>query len=208
MSCLAALFVFDPPKNICRFYTTEIDTRYNVRMNRRQPALLSLALLLLSGVVAVSAQDMDHHSRQTVPSTQLKITGLDGKSITLSPEEFAALPHKTVSVFNSHSKANEKYSGVPLTDLLAKVGVPLGEQVKGKLFLTGIVAEGTDHYDVLYALAEVDPSIHAGDVLVADSVDEHKLEQDGAFKMVSTEEKRPARWVRNLASITVVEVKP
>ena len=58
------------------------------------------------------------------------------------------------------------------------------------------------------AFAEVDPSIHAGDVLVADSVDDHKLEKDGAFKMVSTEEKRPARWVRNLTSITVVEVKP
>ena len=164
------------------------------------------ALLLCSG--AVSAQDMDHHSRPTVPSTQLKITGLDGKSITLSPEEFAALPHKTVSVFNSHSKATEKYSGVPLADLLAKVGVPLGEQVKGKLFLTGIVAEGTDNYDVLYTLAEADPSIHAGEVLVADSVDDHKLDKDGAFKVVSTEEKRPARWVRNLASITVVEVKP
>jgi hypothetical protein len=97
---------------------------------------------------------------------------------------------------------------VPLTELLAKVGVPLGEQVRGKLFLTGIVAEGTDHYGVLYALAEVDPSIHAGEVLVADSVDGHKLEKDGAFKMVSTEEKRPARWVRNLTSITVIEVHP
>lgn len=173
--------------------------------------MLSIVLavpVFFAGAVAVPAQDMDHHARPTVLSTQLKITGLDGKSITLSPEEFAALPHKTVSVFNSHAKINERYSGVPLTELLAKVAVPLGEQVKGKLFLTGIVAEGADHYDVLYALAEVDPSIHTGDVLVADSVDDHKLEKDGAFKMVSTEEKRPARWVRNLTSITVVEVKP
>ncbi len=151
---------------------------------------------------------MMDHSRPTTPSTLLKITGLDGKSITLSPEEFAALPHKAVSVFNSHSKANEKYSGVALTDLLAKVNVPLGENIRGKLFLTGIIAEGTDNYSVLYALAEVDPSIHVGDVIVADSVDEHKLEKDGAFKMISTEEKRPARWVRNLTSITVIDAKP
>jgi hypothetical protein len=172
------------------------------------PPILFAVLVFCPVVATVTAQDMDHHSRPTVPSAQLKISGLDGKSITLSQEEFAALPHKTVSVFNSHSKTNERYSGVPLADLLAKVGVPLGEQVKGKLFLTGIVAEGTDNYDVLYALAEVDPSIHAGDVIVADSVDGLKLEKDGAFKMVSTEEKRPARWVRNLTSITVVEVKP
>jgi len=173
-------------------------------MRIRRTALLRTLLSILglcSGLVIALAQDVDHHSRPTVPSTQLRIKGLDGKSITLNPEEFASLPHKSVSVFNSHSKTNEKYSGVPLTDLLARVGVPLGEQVKGKLFLTGIVAEGTDKYDVLYALAEVDPSIRAGDVLVADSVDDHRLEKDGAFKMVSTEEKRPARWVRNLTSM-------
>jgi hypothetical protein len=61
---------------------------------------------------------------------------------------------------------------------------------------------------VLYALAEVDPSIHAGDVIVADSMNGQKLAKDGAFKMISSEEKRPARWVRNLTSITVTEVKP
>jgi hypothetical protein len=143
---------------------------------------LLAVLVFWPGVVTVLAREMDHHSRPTVPSTQLKIKGLDGRSITLSPDEFASLPHKIVSVFNSHSKTNEKYSGVLLPDLLAKVGVPLGEQVKGKLFLAGIVAEGTDNYNVLYALAEVDQSIHAGDVIVADSVDNHKLEKDGAFK--------------------------
>ncbi|KAA6459563.1 molybdopterin-binding protein [Acidobacteria bacterium AB60] len=128
--------------------------------------------------------------------------------MTWSPEEFASLPHKTVSVFNAHSKTNETYSGVPVIELLAKLGVARGEDVKGKLFLLGVVAEGTDEYGVLYAFAETDPSIHTGEVLVADSVDGHKLEKDGAFKMVSTEEKRPARWVRNLASITVIESKP
>lgn len=165
-------------------------------------------LLFCSIAGIISAQDMDHHARPSVPSTQLQIRGLDGKLITLSPEDFASLPHKTVSVFNAHSKINEKYSGVAITVLLAKVGVPLGEQIRGKLFLAGIIAEGTDNYGVLYALAEVDPSVHVGDVIVADSVDDHKLEKDGAFKMISTEEKRPARWVRNLASITVIEVKP
>ena len=35
-----------------------------------------------------------------------------------------------------------------------------------------------------------------------------KLGKDGAFKMVSSEEKRPARWVRNLTSISVVKVAP
>ena len=74
--------------------------------------------------------------------------------------------------------------------------------------MIGIVAEGTDHYRVLCMLAEIDPSIHTGDVIVADSVDGQKLGKDSVFRIVSTEEKRPARWVRNLNEITVVEVKP
>jgi hypothetical protein len=168
-------------------------------------AILAVALGLAS--TNVFAQDMDH-ARPTVPSAQLTIRPLDGKSMTFTPEDIAAMPHKTVSVYNHHTKANETYSGVPLADLLGKVGVPLGENVRGKLFLIGVVAEGTDHYSVLYALAEVDPSIHVGDVIVADSIDGQKLGKDGAFKMVSTEEKRPARWVRNLTSVKVIEVNP
>jgi hypothetical protein len=155
----------------------------------------------------VFAQGMDHH-QAFEPSTQLTLRGLDGKTVSLSPEEIAALPHKAVSVFNSHTKANETYSGVALADLLAKVGVPHGEEVKGRLFMTAVIAEGTDKYGVVYALAEVDPSIHTGDVIVADSVDGQKLGKEGAFKMVSTEERRPARWVRNLTEISVIEVKP
>jgi hypothetical protein len=97
---------------------------------------------------------------------------------------------------------------VSLSDLLAKVGVPQGESIRGKTFMIGIVATGTDHYCVLYSIAEIDPSIHVGDVIVADTVDGKRLDSDGAFKLVSTEERRPARWVRNLTEITVVEVKP
>ena len=198
------------PEKELRFYAIAIDQSKIVRMPHPRSVLLpfALAAVLFPGAASLPAQDMGHQSQPAIPSTSLEIQGIDGKSIALSPEEFAALPHKTVSVFNAHSKINEKYSGVPLTELLAKVGVPLGERVQGKAFLTGIIAEGTDHYSVLFALAEVDPSIHTGDVIVADSVDDHKLGKDGAFKLVSTEEKRPARWVRNLASITVIEVKP
>jgi hypothetical protein len=165
-----------------------------------------LALMLCYSPAVAAAQQMEHSAPS--PSTHLTIKTYEGKTLTLSPEELAALPHKTVSVYNAHSKANETYSGVLLADLLSKVGVPLGESVRGKLFLTGVVASGVDGYGVLYSLAEVDPSIHTGDVIVADTVDGKKLEKDGAFKMVSSEERRPARWVRNLASISVVKVEP
>ena len=170
-------------------------------------AIPALAFALLAGQLALVAQQMEHSAPST-PSTQLTIKTYEGKALNFSPNELAALPHKQVAVFNAHSKANETYSGVPLADLLSKAGVPLGESVRGKLFMIGIVAEGMDNYSVLYSLAEVDPSIHTGDVIVADMLDGQKLGKDGAFKMVSSEEKRPARWVRNLTSISVVKVEP
>lgn len=156
---------------------------------------------------ALVAQEM-HHGGPSTPSSSLILRTSDGKTATVGAADLAALPHKSVTVFNAHSKVNETYSGVPLSDLLTKVQVPQGEQVKGALFMTGVIAEGTDGYKVLYSLAEVDPTIHTGEVIVADSLDGRKLDKDGAFKLVSTEEKRPARWVRNLKSIDVVSVKP
>jgi hypothetical protein len=177
-----------------------------VKLSRSSAPLLALIILCSSNPLLV-AQQMEH-SAPASPSTQLTIKTYEGKTLTLSPSELAALPHKTVAVFNAHTKAQEQYAGVPLADLLAKVGVRSGEDVRGKLFLLGIVASGTDGYGVLYSLAEVDPAIHTGEVIVADTLDGQKLSKDGAFKLVSSEERRPARWVRNLTSISVVKVEP
>lgn len=171
-------------------------------------ARAGLVAVLLIGIAAVRAQELEQldHAKPATHSTELTIHGLDGKTVNLTAADLAALPHKTVSVYNEHTKANETYSGVALAEILKKVNTPSGEAIRGKIFMTGVVAEGTDHYSVLYSLAEVDPSIHTGDVIVADSVNGHALDKDGAFKLVSTEEKRPARWVRNLSKITVIAV--
>jgi hypothetical protein len=169
---------------------------------------LSLSAVTVCGTTLTGRAQQMEHPAPSAPSTQLTIKTYDGKTIMLAPADVAALPHKQVTVLNAHTKANETYSGVPLTDLLSKAGVPSGEAVRGKLFLVGVVAQGTDGYGVLYALGEVDPAIHTGEVIVADSMDGQKLVKDGAFKLISTEERRPARWVRNLTTISVVKVEP
>lgn len=148
-----------------------------------------------------------HHQAPAVRSTSLTLVS-GPRAIVLTPVEFAALPHTTVTVFNAHNKVEETYSGVPLSDLLTKLGVPQGEAVRGPLFMTGIIAEGTDGYKVLYSIAEVDPTIHTGQVLVADTLNDKPIGADGGFKMISTEEKRPARWVRNLDKVSVITTTP
>jgi len=116
--------------------------------------------------------------------------------------DLKALPHITVTLHNSHTNVDETYSAVRLADLLGKVGAPLGSELRGKGISNYIVATGSDGYKAVLALAEVDPGFHPGEVLVADAMNGQPLDaHSGPFKLVVTEDKRPARSVRNLVSI-------
>jgi hypothetical protein len=117
--------------------------------------------------------------------------------------DFHVLPHVSLTVHNSHSDANENYSGVPLAALLEKVGAPLGKQLRGDALTSYVVATGSDGYSVVLSLAEVDPSFHKGQLIVADTRDGQPLGKNGPFQLIVTDDKRPARWVHSLISITL-----
>lgn len=144
---------------------------------------------------------MGHMDKPHVlPTGPLKIT-FGGKSAEWPPEKLAALPHKTITVYNEHVKGNQTYAGVLLIDLLKPLGVP--DKPHGKEFRLYVVVEGADGYQALFSLGEVTPDVHDGTVLVADSLDGKALGDNGPLQLVATGEKRPARWVRNLAAIRV-----
>jgi hypothetical protein len=119
-----------------------------------------------------------------------------------SPADLKTMPHITVTIHNSHTNADETYSGVRLADLLGKVGAPLGKELHGEALGNYVVARGSDGYEAVFALAEIDPSFHPGEILVADTMDGKPLDaHSGPLKLVVTEDKRPARSVRNLTTI-------
>jgi hypothetical protein len=133
-------------------------------------------------------------------STSLTVT-VDGKTTTFSVAELKAMAQKTVKVHNEHTKMDESYSGVALGDLLAKAGFAVSTATHRTMLRSYIKTEGTDKYWVLYAATEVEGSEHAGDVIVATSMDGKGLGADGELKLVSTEDAKPQRWVRNLMAI-------
>ena len=95
-----------------------------------------------------------------------------------------------------------RISGVRVADLLTPLGVPLGKELHGIALTNYLVATGSDGYQIVLALAEVDPSFHPGEVLIADTINSKALdEHSGPLKLVVTEDKRPARSVRNLTTI-------
>jgi hypothetical protein len=137
------------------------------------------------------------------PSTSLTLT-VNGKPTVFSVADLAALPQKTVKLHNEHTNADEAYSGVPLGDLLAKAGFVADKTTQRRMLRSYLKAEGTDHYWVLYSVTEVEASEHDGDVIVAISMDGKPIVADGQLKLVSSADKKPQRWVRNLAAITLV----
>jgi hypothetical protein len=127
-----------------------------------------------------------------------------GKHAEITLDALKAMPQKTVTFHNVHTSADETYTGVPLIDLLASVGVPRGKELHGKPLSDYVVATGSDGYKAVLALAEVDPEFHPGDVIVADAMDGKPLDaKNGPFKLVVTQDKRPARSVHNLVLIEV-----
>ena len=107
----------------------------------------------------------------------------NGKLSDWTLAALAAVPHKTITVYNEHTKANETYSGVPLIDLVTKLGV--ASQPHGKDLAIYLEAIGTDGYKAVYSVGEVNPDVHDGTVLVADSEDGKPIGADGPLKLVA-----------------------
>ena len=145
---------------------------------------------------------MDHPATtKSQPANILKVT-FGEKSQEYTAQDLALLEHQAIDVVNGHTKANEHYAGVLLSSLLTKIGAP--DKPHGKDFRPYLVAEGADGYQVVYSLGEVNPDVHDGTVIVADTLGTERIGDAGPFQLVATGEKRPARWVRNLVSIRVL----
>ena len=157
--------------------------------------------------VQVVLQVGDVFSPTVYPNDTLVLTAAAFHNpVALSPAEIRALPHITIKVHNAHTNADESYSGVPLATLLAMVNAPLGDALHKDALTNCVIATGSDGYSVVLSLAELDPSFHAGQVLVADARDGQPLGKSGPFQLIVSDDKRPARWVHNLTSITLENI--
>ncbi len=175
--------------------------------SNRLSLLLATVLAVLTPSNIAHGQAAPEHAHAKAPaSTELKVI-VDGKSTTLTLAELAAMPQKTVTVHNEHTKADETYAGVPLGELLAKYGFAVGQSTHRKMLRTYISAEGTDKYWVLFSATEVESSEHSADVIIATSMNGKPLGDDGALKLIDNADKKPERWVRNLTTITLVTVE-
>lgn len=139
-----------------------------------------------------------------VMMAQLALEVEGGAQKVISQAEFQKMPHETLTVTNPHTQKQEKYEGVPLRALLDQLGVPAGEKLRGPEMRNYIVISARDGYEVVLALAEIDPMFQQNHVLVADAMDGKPLDdKHGPLQLVVPEDQRPARWVRMISKISV-----
>jgi DMSO/TMAO reductase YedYZ molybdopterin-dependent catalytic subunit len=165
-----------------------------------------LCLLAAAALARFFAADSPACAQTTAPSSaELKVSGAVSTPLTLTVADLKAMPRKTLTVVNPHDKKTEKYEGVAVEEILRKAGVPQGEALRGPTMTTYVLADAADGYRVVFSLAELDSGIVDSEVIVADTMDGAPLgDKLGPLRLVAPHEKRPARWVRMLRSITVV----
>ncbi len=163
-----------------------------------------LASLSIFSVLKVIGQPVA--VAQTAPAAaELKIGGAVSTPLVLTLADLRNMPRKKLTVVNPHDKKTEAYEGVLLEELLRRAGLPQGENLRGPAMASYVLAEAADGYRVVFSLAELDSGILDSEVIVADTMDGAPLgAQQGPFRLVAPHEKRPARWVRMLKTITVV----
>jgi hypothetical protein len=141
-----------------------------------------------------------------VQSQQLTVQIEAGKQVVLARADIEALPY--VKVTTSASGESATFEEVALEAVLEKAGVAFGQTLKGKRLASCLLVEAADGYRVVIALPELDPAFTDKQVLLAFLKDGKPLDdKEGPYRIVIPDEKRMARWVRQVTTLKIVDVQ-
>lgn len=196
------------------------------------PKLMGLARLFAPGLLALlvlltvcPAIAHDNNQPLLPPASQVFTcnggvsTSFDIIGAVLKPQSFnrqslqAMKPSTTAwDYFGGGSSARpSEFTGILLWDLLNDVGVEVNPAVKNDLDRKYIVVTGTDCYQAVFAMGELDPAIAGTDqvtIAYAQKVSGHEtsLGANGFARIIVPGDKKGARRVSNIAHIQVISV--
>jgi hypothetical protein len=134
---------------------------------------------------------------------QLTLENETGKRTQLTRADLNALPHIKVKTGTSAT-----FEGVALGALLVKAGVGFGETLRGKRMASCLLVEAADGYRAVIALPELDPAFTDKQIVLAFLKDGKPLDdKEGPYRIVIPDEKRMARWVRQVTLLKIVDVQ-
>lgn len=141
--------------------------------------------------------------RLAAAQDRIEIVGTDGKPVAVAIEK---LERRTIVTQDRGLKTT--FEGVALRDVLAPAGAVFGEKLRGTLLAQVVLATARDGYQVAYGIAELDAAFTDQIVLLADRRDGKPLLPDsGPWQIIVPNDKRPARWIRQLSRIEVRQLQ-
>ena len=169
---------------------------------RSKTIILSVGLAGLIPTLYGSGDEPAQPSSETPPL--LVVASADGR-VELTAERLAELPRESVSI-KVDGGATVKYEGVLVSQLLKLVDVKLGDDLRGPALARYALVEAADGYRAVFSLTELDQEVTERAVLLADRRDGQPLDaKEGPLRIVIPDEKRHARWVRQVTAIHVRE---
>jgi len=154
--------------------------------------------LLFAAVLAIAAETLG------ADRPSVEVSGPTGTR-QLTVAEIATLPRAKVTI--SDHGTNATFEGTPLAKVLALVGAPSGEKLRGGELAKCVLIEGADGYRVVFALPELDATFADRAILLADTRDGKPLsEAEGPLRIIVEGEKKQARCVRQVSRIRIGSV--
>ncbi|MGH8060602.1 MAG: hypothetical protein ACREO7_01120 [Pseudoxanthomonas sp.] len=158
--------------------------------------LVSAFLVAGSATNAVASEGgAQGHASQPAPSSP--------QTIPIDAATLATLPREAVTA-TAHGNTLQ-CEGVALAALLRTANALPAEPLRGGQLANYVLVAARDGYRAVFSLAELEPTLGNHRVVLVDRCDGQPLgDDDGPLRLVAPEESRPARWVRQVQSITVV----
>lgn len=133
----------------------------------------------------------------------LKISGEVEKPLTLSADDLAKLPRRSVRAID-HTGKEAEFEGSTLSEILTLAGLKFGEGLRGKNLELYLIVEAMDGYRAVYALPELDPASTDKVILLATKRDGKAMDdKEGPLRIVVPDEKRHSRWVRQVTGLVI-----
>jgi hypothetical protein len=139
----------------------------------------------------------------------LLVRNAAGKETKFSVEDLAKLPQTKIEAKDPHSGVTAEYEGVLLHELLGAGGATFGKDLRGPLLASYVLATAKDGYRVVFSIGEVDPNTGGAQLLLAYKKNGKPMtDPEGEFRIVAPQDKRAARWIRQVSSISLHQLPP
>jgi Oxidoreductase molybdopterin binding domain len=149
---------------------------------------------------------LDVASAQTIPAGSLAIGGDVATPVTISAVALKQLPHTRIVVKEGAREIT--YEGVLVSELMKSAGAPIGQELAGRAIASYVLASASDGYQVVLAIAEVDPRLTDARIIVADTMDGQPLNDSlGPLRLIAPDDKHPSRSVRMLQRLDLVRLR-